>query len=196
MRQQKKQISYFFLILLASISSCHMDKKPVIEISKKSPSPERMCNCTDLLTRQERGFYLQYLDGEDTFYTGKCKLTRENGNEITYKYLKGHVLEVIETYPGGIVYEEFIYDSLGNMPRRATYYPNGHVQYLAIHGDHTYDVFYENGRIGRKGGYGFTDEDKKDRFSNLDAVRLYDSIWKENGQFDSVYHYSKGSITY
>lgn len=158
--------------------------------------PNRQCDCSKLLEREERGFYLQYLDGEDTFYTGTCKLTRENGNQIIYKYLKGHLLEERETYPGSILNEELCYDTTGRLLKRVRYYPNGHKSYEVIFGDHTYETFYENGRIERKGGYGFTKEDIGNKYYNLDAVRLFDSIWREDGSFDSVYHYSKGSITY
>ena len=178
-----------FLILLTSCST-KSDKKIVSNI------PDRMCDCSALLTREERGFYLEYHDGEDTFYTGKCKLTREDGNEITYKYLNGHILEIIERYPGEILNEEMYYDTTGRIIKRARYYRNGHKSYEQILGDHTYETFYENGRIQRKGGYGFTKDDIGNKYYNLDAIRLYDSIWKENGSFDSVYRYSKGSITY
>lgn len=157
---------------------------------------DRSCDCTKLLTREERGFYLAYHEGEDTFYTGKCKLTRDNGNEIFYKYLKGHILEIIEAYPGGILNEEMYYDTTGGITKRVRYYSNGHKSYEQILGDHTYQTYYDNGRIQRKGGYGFTKEDIGNKYYNLDKIRLYDSIWKEDGSFDSVYHYSKGSITY
>jgi hypothetical protein len=158
--------------------------------------PDRVCDCSKLLTRQDHGFYLQYHEGEDTFYTGKCKFIRENGTEILYKYVKGHILEQIETYPGGILNEELYYDTTGRFINRARYFPNGHKSYQAIFGDHTYETFYENGKIQRKGGYGFTKEDIDNKYYNLDKVRLYDSIWKQDGSFDTVYHYSKGSITY
>lgn len=182
-------ITILSLILFVGCST-KTDKKSTSRI------PDRMCDCSKLLTRQERGFYLQYFDGEDTFYTGKCKLTRENGNEIVYTYLKGHLLDEIETYPGGILNEELHYDTTGRFIKRLRYYPNGHKAYEVIFGDHTYETFYDNGSIQRKGGFGFTKEDIGNKYWNLDEVRLYDSIWKENGSFDSVYHYSKGSITY
>jgi len=179
-----------FLLILFSSCSTKSDKKI------KSNAADRICECSSLLTREERGFYLQYRDGEDTFYTGKCKVTRDDGNELTYNYLKGHVLEIIERYPGGILNEEMYYDTTGRMLNRTRYYRNGHKSYVVIFGDHTYETFYENGRIQRKGGYGFTKEDIDNKYYNLEEVRLYDSVWKENGLFDSVYRYSKGSITY
>src|SRR5678809_1037082 len=86
--------------------------------ANKNIVSDRQCDCFRLRDRQERGFYLKYLEGEDTLYTGKCKLTRENGNEIVYKYLKGHILEEIETYPGGILNEELIYDTTGRFIKR------------------------------------------------------------------------------
>ena len=139
---------------------------------------------------------MEYFDGEDTFYTGQCSLTRENGNEIVYTYLKGHLLDQFETFPGGILNEEIHYDTMGRFIKRVRYYPNGRKSYEAIFGNHTYETFYDNGRIERKGGYGFKKEDIGNKYWNLDEFRLYDSIWKENGSFDSVFRYSKGSITY
>ena len=123
-------------------------------------------------------------------------MTRENGNTIVCKYLKGHILEQIEAYPGGSLNEELYYDTTGRFIKRARYYPNGHKSYVVIFGNHTYETFYEDGRIQRKGGYGFTKEDIGNKYFNLYQVRLYDSIWKEDGSFDSVYHYSKATITY
>jgi predicted lipase len=61
----------------------------------------RLCDCFKLLDRQERGVSLTYLDGEDSLHTGICKLKRDNGNEIIYKYQRGHILEIIERFPGG-----------------------------------------------------------------------------------------------
>lgn len=183
---------YITVITLILIVGCSTksDKKAT------SPILDRMCGCSKLLTRQERGFYLEYHEGEDTFYTGKCKLTGENGNEIVYTYLRGHLLDQIVTYPGGILNEELHYDTTGRFLKRVRYYPNGHKSYEVIFGNHTYEAFFDNGRIQRKGGYGFTKEDSYNKYWNLDKIRLYDSIWKEDGSFDSVYHYSKGSITY
>ena len=160
---------------------------------------DRMVDCYGLLSRQVGGFYLSYLNGEDTFYTGKCFLKRDNGNGLTYKYLKGHILEIIERYPDGKLCEEIYYDdtsATAGITRRARYYPNGNKSYQQINGNYRYELFYENGRLERKAGFGYTKEDKDNRFYNLYAVRLYDSIWKQDGTFDTVYRYSKGSITY
>ncbi len=156
---------------------------------------DRICDCSKILSSVERGFYLSYHEGEDTFYTGKCKVRIGNGNEIFYKYFKGHLLEIIENYPGGILNEEIYYDSI-RIIKRIRYYSNGCKSYEQIFGDHTYETYYNNGRIQRKGGYGFTKKDFENKYYDLSRIRLYDSIWKEDGSFDSVYRYSKGSITY
>lgn len=184
--------NYIILLILAFVMSCSTKKDPTVN----NAAQDRMCDCFKLLDKQERGRYLTYLDGEDTWYTGKCKLTRDNGNEITYTYQNGHILQIIERYPGGPLHEEMYYDTTGRIIKRIRYYLNGHKSYEQIIGDHTYESFYENGRIQRKGGYGFTKEDIGNKYYNLDEVRLYDSVWKENGLFDSVYRYSKASITY
>jgi antitoxin component YwqK of YwqJK toxin-antitoxin module len=136
------------------------------------------------------------MEGEDTLYTGKCSIKRENGNEITYTYLKGHLIADIETYPGGFLNEELYYDTTGLITKRVRYYRNGHISYITIFGDHAYEAFYENGSIYRKGMYGM----KRGRYGYRDSDfyrnTLFDSIWIENGNFDSVYRYSQASITY
>lgn len=179
-----------FLIFLLVACSTKSDK-----INKRI-APDRQCDCFKLLDRQERGFYLKVLEGEDTLYTGKCKLTRENGNEISYAYLKGHIIEQIERYPGGALNEEMYYDTTGLITKRVQYYQNGHISYLRFNGDHSYESFYEDGRVSRKGGFSLSNKgynrNDKEFFENI----LFDSIWKKNGEFDSVYRYSQASITY
>ncbi len=158
---------------------------------------DRMCDCSDLNNKLDGGLYLTYKEGEKSYYSGKCKLTREDGNEITYKYQNGHILEIIERYPTGMLEEEMYYELSGKIIKRVRYYPNGYISYKSfLHGDHSYESFYENGKIKRKGPFGFYGKDAKylklHKYDNI----LFDSIWKENGQFDSVYHYSQASITF
>jgi hypothetical protein len=186
------RITITFLSLIFLIISCHQAEMKTVS----KTSFDRTCNCDQLIDRIERGFYLKYIDGEDTLYTGTCRITRENGNPIRYKYLKGHILEIIEYYPGEVLKEEMYYDTTGMIIKRVHYYSNGHKSYEQVYGDHGYNSFYPNGRLQRKGGYGFTKEDASDRYYHLYEERLYDSVWKEDGSFDSVYHYSKASITY
>jgi hypothetical protein len=159
---------------------------------------DRTCDCDELRFRKDLTFY----QDETIPYTGECKLKRDAGNkenignELTYKYLNGHIIEQTERYSTGGLCEEIYYDTTGIITKRLMYYRNGQKSWEKYFGDHTYETFYENGKIQRKGVYGLTEMDKTDRYYNLDEKRLFDSIWKENGDFDKVYRYSKSSITY
>ena len=189
MTVSKIHIIGFSIFLLAACST-KSDK------INKSIAFDRQCDCSKLLDRQERGFYLKFFEGEDTLYTGKCKYTVEDGNEISYTFLKGHLISEVQRYPGGALNEEMYYDTTGLITKRVRYYRNGHMSYLTFYGNHSYETFYEDGRVARKGGYSLTkkgyDRNEKEFFENT----LYDSIWKINGEFDSVHHYSQASITY
>jgi antitoxin component YwqK of YwqJK toxin-antitoxin module len=169
----------------------------VNSIQKGKMVEDRTCDCSDLRDKLDSGLYLYYKDGEKSYYSGKCKLTTENGNEITYKYQNGHILEIIERYPSRKLNEEMYYDLTGKIIKRVNYYPNGCISYKGnLHGDHSYERFYENGKINRKGCFGFYCKDSKYLELHKNDKILFDSIWKENGQFDSVCHYSRASITY
>ncbi|HEV7781965.1 MAG TPA: hypothetical protein VGO58_11910 [Chitinophagaceae bacterium] len=158
--------------------------------------PARTCSCSQIRDRYERGLSLSYVDGEDSLYSGKCTEKYENGNSVERQYLAGHLLAFIESRSAGSIVDEMHYDTTGNMIKRVRYHPNGQKAYVRVDGDHTYETFYENGRLECKGGYGFTEKDRNDRFYDLETRRLYDSIWKKDGSFDYVRRYSKGGIIY
>ena len=88
------------------------------------------------------------------------------------------------------------YDTTGAILKRVRYFPNGHISFSWFYGDHSYETFYEDGRVFRKGGFRIGNKrynrSEKEFFENT----LFDSIWKKNGEFDSVYRYSQASITY
>jgi hypothetical protein len=153
------------------------------------------CKCSDLGHRLEGEFYLEYHLTTNELYSGVCEVTRDNGDYLFYKYENGHILEIIEFYKSDTLKEEMYYDLKGHIYRRNRFHQNGNKSYTVIFTDHTYETFYENGKLERQGGYGFTEKDI-DKYYNLEEIRLFDSIWKETGEFDSVYHYSKASITY
>lgn len=182
---------YTSILILFLLVACNTTQKKF-----NTRAPDRVCDCFKLLTRQEHGFYVSYLDGEDTLYTGKCTLTRENGNTITYAYLKGHPVEEIECYPGGILNEELYFDTTGHITKRVRYFTNGHIAYKRMYGDHGYETFYEDGRIERKGGFTTDTSNYKPGDATFYKDILFDSIWKPNGEFDSVYHYSPASVHY
>jgi hypothetical protein len=62
--------------------------------------------------------------------------------------------------------------------------------------DHGYESFYSNGRIQRKGGFSLLKTPFNRNDSTFFQDILFDSIWKSNGAFDSVYRYSPASVTY
>lgn len=188
----KQAIILLGVLSASTLISC--SSKPKQKLSNSAI--ERTCECSKLFEKQERESYLKYFEGDSTPYSGYCFFTRENGNEITYKYLAGHVLEIIERYPGGVLCEEMYYDTSGLITKRVHYYQNGQMSYKDFHGDHRYESFYDNGRIQRKGMYGLRKSRMDDRGKEFYSNTLYDSIWKKNGDFDSVYHYSQASITY
>jgi hypothetical protein len=176
------------LLLIAFAIGCSHHKETV---------KERDCPCDSLYNRQERGKYLQFHQLENIPYTGYCNLSRENGNTIRYRYLLGHLIEQIEKYPGGFICEISLYDTSGYSSKRENYYPNGQLSGRMVYGsDHGYESFYSNGRIQRKGGYSLL----KTHFNRNDSTFyqdiLFDSIWKSNGAFDSVFRYSPASINY
>lgn len=131
-------------------------------------------------------------DGDTTH----SKITRDNGNVIIYSYVDQRLVSEVERYPKGNLCSVRIYTTPDNDYTFVSYYPNGKKSWERISGDHTYETFYENGKLQCKGGYGFTIKDRGQKYYNLYELRLYDSIWKRNGQFDSVRRYSKASITY
>ncbi len=195
----KSYLGIWKVLVLAAIPFLFISGQTFFDITNKDwERNDRTCNCDELRTRKG----LTFCNDETTPFTGECKLKRESGdvenigNELTSKYQDGLLIEMIERYTNGVIREEMYYDSTRTISKRIQYYRSGQKSWEKYFGDHTYETFYENGKIQRKGVYGLTEMDKTDRYYNLDEKRLFDSIWKENGDFDKVYRYSKSSITY
>ncbi|MBP6591063.1 MAG: hypothetical protein KA229_13225 [Chitinophagaceae bacterium] len=177
------------LLLLAFAISCRQHKATAIE---------RDCPCDSLYHREVKGKYLQFHQYQDsTPYTGYCHLSRDNGNTIRYHYESGLLTEQIEKYPSGFICEITLYDTSGTFNKRENYHPNGQLAgRMLVRSDHGYESFYPNGNIQRKGGFSLLKKPFDRRDSTFYEEILFDSIWKSNGSFDSVYRYSPASVTY
>ncbi|UTW62184.1 hypothetical protein KFE98_19605 [bacterium SCSIO 12741] len=96
-----------------------------------------------------------------------------------------------------VLFEEIDTDSTG-VWRVRRFFSNGNLSYEMNlkWKDHRWEYYYESGSIRSKVGFGYVPEDRDFEFYDADTKRLYDSLWLENGEIDTVRYYSKSSIIY